>query len=164
MRIIDNINDLLGDDLKVTLHSGTRLKIAASCFSIYAYEALKDQLEKIDSLEFIFTAPTFVEHEVSDTIRKERREFHIPSDERERSFYGSEFEIQLKNKLTQKAIARECAGLDSPKSQVPIQQHQSPHAAICLCRTKAGSKRFICHCMALQRLTSAISKAMRFQI
>ena len=109
MKIIDNINSLLGDDLKVSMHPKSRLKIAASCFSIYAYEALKSELSKIDSLEFIFTAPTFVPSEVTDKLRKERREFYIPKAERERNLYGSEFEIQLRNKLTQRAIARECA-------------------------------------------------------
>ena len=109
MKIIDNINSLLGDDLKASLHSKSRLKIAASCFSIYAYEALKTELMKIDSLEFIFTAPTFVPNEVTDKLRKERKEFFIPKAYRERNLYGSEFEIQLKNKLTQKAIAKECA-------------------------------------------------------
>lgn len=96
MRIIDNINDLLGDDLKHTLHSGSKLKIAASCFSIYAYEALKEELEQIESLEFVFTAPTFIESEVSDKLRKEKREFHIPKEQRERSFYGSELRSNLK--------------------------------------------------------------------
>ena len=109
MKIIDNINSLLGDDLKDSLHSKSKLKIAASCFSIYAYEALKSELAKIESLEFIFTAPTFVPNEVTDKLRKERREFFIPKANRERSLYGSEFEIQLKNKLTQRAVARECA-------------------------------------------------------
>lgn len=109
MKIIDNINSLLGDDLKVFIHPNAKLKIAASCFSIYAYEALKAELSKIESLEFIFTAPTFVPNEVTDKLRKERREFFIPKANRERSLYGSEFEIQLRNKLTQRAIARECA-------------------------------------------------------
>lgn len=109
MHIIDNLNNLLGDDLKSTLEPGAKLKVAASCFSIYAYEALKEELEQIDSLEFIFTSPTFVESEVSDKFKKEKREFHIPKEQRERSFYGTEFEIQLKNKLTQKAIAKECS-------------------------------------------------------
>ncbi|MDY6974127.1 MAG: SNF2-related protein, partial [Thermodesulfobacteriota bacterium] len=109
MQILDNINNLWGDDLKQTLKSGARLKIAASCFSIYAFEALKKELEKIYSLEFIFTAPTFIPNEVTDKLSKERREFFIPKQERERNLYGSEFEIQLKNKLTQRAIARECA-------------------------------------------------------
>ena len=40
MEIIDNINNLLGDDLKKTLQPNVKLKIAASCFSIYAFEAL----------------------------------------------------------------------------------------------------------------------------
>jgi len=109
MEIIDNINHLLGDNLKRTIKSGSKLKIAASCFSIYAFEALKSELEDIESLEFIFTSPTFIPSEVTDKFRKEHRQFHIPKAERERSFYGSEFEIQLKNKLTQRAIARECA-------------------------------------------------------
>ncbi len=110
MKILDNINNLWGNDLKETLKPGAKLKIAASCFSIYAFEALKKELEKIDSLEFIFTAPTFVPNEVTDKVSKERREFHIPKQQRERNLYGSEFEIQLKNKLTQRAIAKECAG------------------------------------------------------
>ena len=109
MEIIDNINYLLGDNLKQTIKPGAKLKIAASCFSIYAFEALKQELESVESLEFIFTSPTFLPNEVTDHVRKERREFHIPKAERERRFYGSEFEIELKNKLTQKAIAKECA-------------------------------------------------------
>lgn len=129
MEIIDNINRLLGDDLRQTLKPGTRLKIAASCFSMYAFEALKAELEKIDELNFIFTAPAFVADEVTDKIRKERREFHIPKLDRERSLYGSEFEIQLRNKLTQRAIARECADwlqrkatFKSNRSKAPMQQ------------------------------------------
>jgi superfamily II DNA or RNA helicase len=109
MELIDNINTLLGDDLKKSLSKGSKLKIAASCFSIYAYEALKAELEQVESLEFIFTSPTFTTSEATDKVKKERREFHIPKADRERSLYGSEFEIQLRNKLTQRAIARECA-------------------------------------------------------
>ncbi len=129
VELIDNINRLLGDDLKQTLKPGARLKVAASCFSMYAYEALKAELEKIDELSFIFTAPAFVADEVTDKIRKERREFHIPKLDRERSLYGSEFEIQLRNKLTQRAIAKECADwlrrkakFKSNRSKAPMQQ------------------------------------------
>jgi hypothetical protein len=129
MQIIDNINTLLGDDLKKSLRSKSRLKIAASCFSMYAYEALKTELGRIQGLEFIFTAPTFVPNEVSDAIRKERREFFIPKLDRERSLYGSEFEIRLRNKLNQRAVARECAEwirrkcvFRSNKTKAPMQQ------------------------------------------
>ncbi len=109
MQILDNINELWGEDLKRSLRSGVRLKIAASYFSIYAYEALKSELEKIHSVEFLFTSPAFVPQESTDKFSKTRREFHIPKRERELNLYGSEFEIQLKNKLTQRAVARECA-------------------------------------------------------
>ena len=129
MEIIDNINRLFGDDLKHSLRSGAQLRVAASCFSMYAFEALKAELEKIEELDFIFTSPAFVAEEVTDKIRKERREFHIPKLERERSLYGSEFEIQLRNKLTQRAIAKECAEwlrqkarFKSNRSKAPMQQ------------------------------------------
>ena len=75
MKIIDNINSLLGDDLKASIFPQAKLKIAASCFSIYAYEALKSELSKIESLDFIFTAPTFVPNEVTDKLRKEVESF-----------------------------------------------------------------------------------------
>ena len=136
MELIDNINRLLGDDLKQTLKPGARLKIAASCFSMYAFEALKAELEKIDELQFIFTSPTFTANEVTDKIRKERKEFHIPKADRERSLYGSEFEIQLRNKLTQRAIAKECADwmrrkatFKSNRSKAPMQQFACVQAA-----------------------------------
>ncbi|MCE8525787.1 DEAD/DEAH box helicase family protein [Ruegeria pomeroyi] len=109
MKIIDNSTSLLGDELKANIGRGSKLRIAASCFSIYAYETLKSELSKIDSLQFIFTTPTFIPSEVTDKIRKERREFFIPKGAQESSIYGTEFEIQLRNKLNQKAIARECA-------------------------------------------------------
>ncbi|WP_428409078.1 helicase-related protein [Hyphococcus sp.] len=129
MKVVDNITHLLGDDLKASLKRGVRLKIAASCFSIYAFEALKSELSKIDGLDFIFTAPTFVPEGVTDQVKRERREFFIPKSQRERSLYGSEFEIQLRNKLTQKAVARECAAwirnkakFRSNKTKAPMQQ------------------------------------------
>ncbi|MBM3343271.1 MAG: hypothetical protein FJY56_14350 [Betaproteobacteria bacterium] len=129
MELIDNINRLLGDDLKQSVRPGAKLRVAASCFSIYAFEALKGELEKIDLLQFIFTSPTFVPGEVVDKLRREHREFHIPKLERERSLYGSDFEVRLRNELTQKAIAKECADwirrkavFRSNRGEAPMQQ------------------------------------------
>ncbi|MBK8758508.1 MAG: DEAD/DEAH box helicase family protein [Actinomycetales bacterium] len=110
MRIIDNVNDTLGDDLRNELAPGAKVRIAASTFSIFAFEALRKELEQVDALEFLFTAPSFVNGQATDRLRKERREFFMPAGTRgESSLYGSEFEIRLRNKLTQRAIARECA-------------------------------------------------------
>ena len=101
----DNINSKVVDDLKVSIKKGTRLSIASACFSIYAFEELKSQLQGIDELRFIFTAPSFLK----DGESKQRREFYIPRIDRERALYGSQFEVKLRNQLTQKAIAIECA-------------------------------------------------------
>lgn len=129
MEIIDNLNKRLGDDIKVTLSSGSKLRVAASTFSIYAFEALRKELEGVKELEFIFTAPTFVASQATDKVKKERREFYIPQTKRESSLYGSEFEIRLRNKLAQRAVARECADwikrkvtFKSNKTGAPMQQ------------------------------------------
>ncbi|MDD6355097.1 MAG: helicase-related protein, partial [Oscillospiraceae bacterium] len=105
MKLINNVTETLKDDLSVEIHKGSKLSIAAACFSIYAFQELKKQLTSIDELRFIFTAPTFV----TEKAKKEKREFYIPRLNRERNLYGTEFEIKLRNELTQKAIAKECA-------------------------------------------------------
>ena len=105
MKIINNINDTVRDDLKTTMRQGSRVSIAAACFSIFAYQELKTQLESVDQLRFIFTSPTFLKEKTP----KASREFYIPRLNRERSLYGTEFEVKLRNELTQRAIAKECA-------------------------------------------------------
>lgn len=72
---------------------------------MYAYNELKKQLKDIDEFRFIFTSPTFV----TDKAAKQKREFYIPRLSREHSLYGTEFEIKLRNEMTQKAVAKECA-------------------------------------------------------
>ena len=126
MDIINNTTHKLGDDLKASLKHGDRLKVAASCFSIYAFEALKSELGKIENLDFIFTAPTFVPEEATDEFKRERREFFIPKVQRERSLYGSEFEIQLRNKMTQRAVAKECAAWIRQKAVFRSNRTRSP--------------------------------------
>ena len=101
----DNINYKVVDDLRVTLKQASRVSIASACFSIYAFNELREQLESLDELRFIFTAPSFLKERES----KQRREFYIPRIDRERTLYGSQFEVRLRNQLTQKAIAIECA-------------------------------------------------------
>ena len=105
MELINNINKTLRDDLTAQMKTGSRLSIAASCFSIYAFQELKEALKDIKELRFLFTSPTFT----TEKTPKQQREFYIPRLDRERTLYGSEFEVKLRNELTQKAIARECA-------------------------------------------------------
>lgn len=105
VKIFDNINDIVRDDMISTINKGSKISIAAACFSIYAYEELKKQLESIDECRFIFTAPTFIK----EKTEKQKREFYIPRLNRENSLYGTEFELKLRNEMNQKAIAKECA-------------------------------------------------------
>ena len=104
-QLLDNINRTLRDDLMSTIRPGSRVSIAAASFSIYAFQELREQLNGIAELRFIFTSPSFI----TEKADKQRREFYIPRLNRERNLFGSEFEIRLRNELSLKAVARECA-------------------------------------------------------
>lgn len=105
METIDNVNKTLKEDLETEIHKGSKISIAAACFSIYAFAELKKELKNVDELRFIFTSPTFIK----EKAKREKREFYIPRQEREKNLFGSEFEVKLRNEMTQKAIAKECA-------------------------------------------------------
>lgn len=105
MQIFDNVTNIVRDDMEKTIKRNSKVSVAAACFSMYAYSELKKQLESIDEFRFIFTSPTFV----TEKTKKQKREFYIPRLTREQSLYGTEFEIKLRNEMTQKAIAKECA-------------------------------------------------------
>ncbi|MEG1738745.1 MAG: helicase-related protein [Odoribacter sp.] len=105
MKFFDNVRETVKDDLQQTIRKDSKISIAASCFSIYAYEELRKEFENVSELRFLFTSPTFT----AEKAPKDKREFYIPRLGRERNLYGSEFELKLRNELSQKAIARECA-------------------------------------------------------
>lgn len=60
MKILDNVNNTVRDDLRVEMKRGSKVSIAAACFSMYAYQELRKQLESVEEFRFIFTSPTFV--------------------------------------------------------------------------------------------------------
>ena len=105
MEIFDNITKIVRDDIADNMTNKSRISVAAACFSIYAYKELKKQLESVKEMRFIFTSTAFT----TDKAPKAKREFYIPRLSRERNLYGTEFEIKLRNELSQKAIAKECA-------------------------------------------------------
>ena len=106
---IDNRTKLLGDDFNIELIKGSKVRLASSYFSMYAFKELKEELSQIEELKFLFTSPTFTKDTIAEGVKKEKREFYIPKQNRENSLYGSEFEIKLRNEMTLKAIAKECA-------------------------------------------------------
>ena len=103
--LLDNVNKKVIDDLRETIRKGSKVSIAAASFSIYAFEALKKELNSVDEFRFLFTGETFTKEKAP----KEAREFYIPRLDRERSLYGTSFEVRLRNELNQQAIAKECA-------------------------------------------------------
>ena len=76
MRIIDNITETVRDDMEKSIIKGSRVSIAAACFSMYAYNELKKQLESVDELRFIFTSPTFVTEQAEAMIAKKESVFN----------------------------------------------------------------------------------------
>lgn len=121
MEQFDNVNNRLGDDLKETIKKGSKLSIAASSFSIYAFEALKKELGKIDELRFIFSSPTFIEEQ----FQKHSRQFYIPHIYRESELCGGEFELRLMNQLNQRAIAKECSKWVKEKVSFKSNKHNN---------------------------------------
>ena len=122
---IDNVNKTLKSSLKEEIKAGSKISIAAACFSIYVYQELQNELKNIDELRFIFTSPTFI----TEKAKKEKREFYIPRLNRERSLYGTEFEVKLRNELNQKAIAKECA--EWIKKKVTFKSNSTEHGIPC---------------------------------
>ena len=101
----NNKGEKVWDDLKESINKWSKIDIAAAIFSIYGYESLKKELNNIDKLRFIFTDPTFVE---IDKKSREQKMFEITSNNIKKSIGWTNFEINLKNKLKWKAIAKEC--------------------------------------------------------
>ena len=115
----DNVSNRVIDDLKTTIRAGSKLDIVAASFSIYAYQLLKKELEQVEELNFLFTGEVFT----SEKAQRESREFYIPRLNAERSLYGTDFEIKLRNELNQQAIAKECA--DWIRSKVTFKSNTS---------------------------------------
>ncbi len=102
-KLLDNKRNKVATALEQELTSGSRLSVVSAYFTMYAFEKLKASLNQIDSLRFLFVEPTFT------TAVEESREFIIQKKQRERGVSGTEYEIRLRNELTQSTIARECA-------------------------------------------------------
>lgn len=121
-KILDNKQfGKVGEELKDTIQSNSKLSIISAYFTIFAYKELKKELNKIDKLRFLFTEPTFVKHE-----REVAREYFITT-EPEKKISGNEFEIKMRNEMNQASIAKECA--DWIKKKVEIKSLKRPNPA-----------------------------------
>ena len=107
MEVIDNVSTLLGDDLKATLKKDDRVRCIAPAFSIYAFDALRRSLDQLDRFDFIFPGPSFVADGAG--LASPHRQFVIPPAMRPRDLTGTPFEIRLRNRMTARATAQDCA-------------------------------------------------------
>lgn len=87
-----------GSFLNEKILPDSKLSIVSAYFTIYAYNALKEKLDEIESLDFLFGEPSFLKNLNPDLMPK--KEFEIED---------STYEICLKNRLNQKSVARDCA-------------------------------------------------------
>lgn len=109
------------DELKENIGAGSKLSVISAYFTIFAFEALKTELAKIDNMRFIFTEPTFIKKDKELT-----REYYIERLAREKAVGGNEFEIKLRNEMRQAAIAKECAQWLEEKVKIKSLRRANP--------------------------------------
>lgn len=116
------LNNQLGEtvykELEKHIKKGSKVSTISAYFTMYAYEALKKQLENIDGMRFIFTTPSF-----SENKDIEAREYEIVNND----IFGNEFELKLRNEMTQSAVAKDCARW--LKDKVEIKSFKQPNVA-----------------------------------
>jgi len=86
----------VGEFLLENIQEGSELSIVSAYFTIYAYEALKNKLDAIDHLRFLFGEPRFIK--ALDPDKTDKKAYRIEDDG-----------LHLKNRLEQRWLARECA-------------------------------------------------------
>ena len=107
MELLDNIGPKkLGDALGRALDRNAKMSVIASYFTIFAYGRMRENLQDVEELRFIFSEPTFVKR-MADT--KEPKEFELLQRKREQGLGGVDLELTLRNNLNQRALAHECA-------------------------------------------------------
>lgn len=118
-KMLDNKKSgIVGDALKPYFKKDAKVAIMSSYFTIYAFEALKKELMKVDEVRFLFIDPTFTSEKHTQGTTD------IDKSGREKRLSGSELEIKMRNELTQAKIAKECA--DWINSKVKMKSLTSP--------------------------------------
>ncbi len=97
----------VGDFLKQAISTNAEISIVSAYFTIYAYHYLKQNLDEIKSLRFLFGEPTFIKS--MDPDKTNMRNFRIEDDN---------LAIKLESRLTQKAVAKECSEWIQAKTEV----------------------------------------------
>ncbi|MDA1839637.1 helicase-related protein [Bacillus cereus group sp. BY17LC] len=130
--VVDNKQSgLVGDVLKENIQEGGKLSIAAAHFTLYAFQELKSELEKLDEIRFIFTEPAFVKGSHMPVERIEQNESKL---------FGVEEEIQYKNELSQQYIAKKLSNWLHKKVTIRSVVNQRVDASFYHLENKDGSQ------------------------
>lgn len=109
--IRDNrLRGTVADFLTAKIRNGSRLSVVSAYFTIYAYEALREHLDHIERLDFLFGEPRFISS--LDPDKTEKKSFIIDSNG-----------LQLANVLQQKRVAHDCAGWIRQKVEIRSVRH-----------------------------------------
>ncbi len=97
----------IGSFISEHIDEGSSLSFVSAYFTIYAYQQLRNKLEKIDNLRFLFGEPRFVSQ--IDPQKTDKKEFQIEDDK---------LIIPIERRLTQRKIAKDCACWIVDKCQI----------------------------------------------
>ncbi len=106
---LDNKTNFVYEELCDAIRKGSKLSVVSAYFSMYAYDKLKKDLNKIDNMRFIYTKPSFIKNK-----EREAREFYIDNN----TIFGNDLEIKLKNELTQSSVSKEFSKWISEKVEI----------------------------------------------
>ena len=121
---LDNKTNFVYEELEDSIKRGSRLSVVSALFSMYAYDSLKKHLDRIENMRFIYTKPSFIKDD-----KKESREYYIDNN----NIFGNEYEIKLKNEMTQESISRDFS--DWIREKVDIKSYKE---------TNEAQRRMIC--------------------
>lgn len=112
IKLIDNKGDnTLANLLSGKISKHSKISIQTAAFSIFAFNALKNEIQKSEELRVILTKSFFEKEETSFLKRYEIAQ----SDD---DISGNKYEIKLRNKMNTAFIARETASLIKEKVKV----------------------------------------------
>jgi len=103
----------VGDYLKAKIKPAADLSVVSAYFTIFAYAALRTQLESAAKLRFLFGEPRFISS--LDPTKTDKKAFQI-----------EDTGLVLANRLQQKAVARECADWIRRKVEIRSIAHHQP--------------------------------------
>lgn len=121
---LDNKTNFVYEELEDSIRKGSKLSVVSALFSMYAYDSLKKHLDRIENMRFIYTKPSFIKDD-----KKESREYYIDNN----NIFGNEYEIKLKNEMTQESISRDFS--DWIREKVDIKSYKE---------TNEAQRRMIC--------------------